>query len=49
MLVGPTVEGIHYALKTLLDCFLPERTVIKRDLKDTADVIPKALIFPEFC
>jgi len=48
-LVGPTMEGIHYALKTLLDRLLLERTVAKRDLKDTADVIPEALIFPEFC
>jgi hypothetical protein len=42
------VKGVHYALKTLLDHFLPERTVAKRDFKDTANVIPEALIFPEF-
>ena len=48
-LVGPTVEGIHYALKTLLSHFLPERAVAKRDLEDTANIIPKALVFPKFC
>jgi hypothetical protein len=47
-LVGPTVEGIHYALKTLLDRFLLEQTVAKCDVKDAANVIPEALILPEY-
>jgi len=47
-LVGPTVEGVHYTLKTFLDHFLPERAVAKRDLEDTANVIAEALIFPKF-
>jgi hypothetical protein len=47
--VGPTVERIHYALKVLLDHRLPKRTVAERDLEDTANVVPEALIFPEFC
>jgi hypothetical protein len=43
------VEGIHYTLKMLLDHFLLEWTVAKCDLKDTANIMPEALILPEFC
>ena len=47
-LVGPTVEGVHYTLKTLLDHCLPERTIAKHDLENAANIIAKALIFPKF-
>ncbi len=49
MLVCPTVEGIHDALEMLLNRILSKWTVAKCDLKHTVNVVPKALILPEFC
>jgi hypothetical protein len=45
--MGPTVERVHNQLKVLFDHILIERTVAKRDLKYTVDVIPKALVLSE--
>jgi hypothetical protein len=47
--VGPTMEGVNDTVKTLLDHILSERAVAKCDLKHTVDVVPEALVLPEFC
>jgi hypothetical protein len=45
--VGPAMEGINNALKTLPGHFASKRTVAKGGLERAVDVIPEALILPE--
>ncbi len=45
--MSPIVECIDNALKAFLVSFIFQRTVMKCDIEDAVDVIPKTLILPE--